>query len=100
MNEQEMRREEEERYQLAEWHEEDRARIMNQALDVQLMNAFRKHNRMYFNSLLAKVLAAIEDGERDLYSEAQLARISGEEEVRDLVQTAMATSDFLKEVLK
>lgn len=100
MSEEEMRREEEERYQLAEWKEEDRARIMNQALDVQLLNAFHKHNRMYFNSLLAKVLAAIEDGERDYYSEKQLARISGEEEVRDLVQKAIETSEYLKEVLK
>lgn len=100
MNEDEMRREEEERYQLAEWHEKERARIQNAAMDVQLLNAFHRHNRMYFNSLLAKVLAAIEDGERDYYSEKQLARISGEEEVRDLVQTAIETHDFLKEVLK
>lgn len=100
MNEDEMRREEEERYQLAEWHEEERARIQNAAMDVQLLNAFHRHNRMYFNSLMAKVLAAIEDGKRDFYSEAQLAKISGEEEVRDLVQTAIETHDFLKEVLK
>lgn len=100
MNEEEMRREEEERYQLAEWHEEDRAKIKSAALDVQLLNAFHRHNRQYFNSLLAKVLAAIESGERDYYSESQLAKISGEEEVRDLVQTAIETNDFLKEVLK
>ena len=96
----EMRAEEEERYQMAEWHEEDRARIMNEALDAQLMNAFRRNNRRYFNSLMAKVLAAIESGERDLYSEAQLARISGEEEVRNLVKTAIETNNYLKEVLK
>ena len=96
----EMRREEEERYQMAEWREEDRAHIMNSALDVQLLNAFHKHNRQYFNSLMAKVLAAIEDGKRDCYSESQLAKISGEEEVRDLVQTAIETNDFLKEVMK
>ena len=100
MNEEEMRREEEERYQMAEWHEEDRNRIMNEALDVQLMNAFRRHNRQYFNSLLAKVLAAAESGERDFYSEQQLAKISGEEEVKALVETTLATNDFLKEVLK
>ena len=92
--------EEEMQYQQMEWHEEDRARIMNEALDVQLMNAFRKHNRQYFNSLMAKVLAAIESGERDFYSEAQLAKISGEEEVQELVKTAIETNDFLKEVLK
>lgn len=96
----EMRAEEEERYQLAEWHEEDRAKIKSAALDVQLLNAFHKHNRQYFNSLLAKVLAAIEDGERDYYSESQLAKISGEEEVRDLVKTAIETNNYLKEVLK
>ena len=100
MNDEEIRREEEERYQLAEWHEEDRARIKSAALDVQLLNAFRRHNRMYFNSLLAKVLAAAETGERDYYSESQLAKISGEEEVKALVETALATNDFLKEVLK
>ena len=100
MNEEEMRREEEERYQMAEWKEEDRGRIMSEALDAQLMNAFRKQNRRYFNSLMVKVLAAIEDGKRDLYSEKQLAKISGEEEVRDLVNTAIETHDFLKEVLK
>lgn len=100
MSEEEMRREEEERYQLAEWKEEDRARIMNQARDVQLLNAFRKQNRIYFNSLLAKVLAAAENGERDYYSEAQLAKISGKEEVKALVETTLATNDFLKEVLK
>ena len=100
MNEEEMRREEEERYQMAEWDESQRARIKSEALDVQLLNAFHKHNRRYFNSLMAKVLAAIESGERDLYSESQLAKISGEEEVRDLVNTAIETHDFLKEVLK
>ena len=100
MNEQEMREEEEQRYQLAEWREEDRAKIQSEALDVQLMNAFRRHNRMYFNSLLAKVLAAAETGERDYYSEQQLAKISGEEEVKALVETTLATNDFLKEVLK
>lgn len=96
----EMRAEEEERYQMSEWHEEDRARIKSAALDVQLLNAFHRHNRQYFNSLLAKVLAAIEDGKRDYYSESQLAKISGEEEVRDLVKTAIETNEYLKEVLK
>ena len=96
----EMRAEEEERYQMAEWHEEDRNRIESAALDVQLLNAFHRHNRMYFNSLMAKVLAAIEEGERDYYSESQLAKISGEEEVKELVKTAIETNDFLKEVLK
>ena len=100
MSEEEMRREEEERYQRAEWHEEDRARIMNEALDVQLLNAFHKQNRIYFNSLLAKVLAAAENGERDYYSEQQLAKISGEEEVKALVETTLAANEFLKEVLK
>ena len=100
MNDEEMRAEEEQRYQLAEWHEEDRNRIESEALDVQLLNAFHKHNRQYFNSLLAKVLAAIEDGKRDYYSESQLARISGEEEVRYLVKTAIENNNFLKEVLK
>ena len=96
----EMREEEEQRYQLAEWHEEERAKIKSAALDVQLLNAFHKHNRQYFNSLMAKVLAAIEDGKRDLYSEHQLAKISGYEEVQELVKTAIETNDFLKEVLK
>ena len=85
---------------MAEWHEEDRARIKNAAMEVQLLNAFHKQNRRYFNSLMAKVLAAIENGERDYYSESQLAKISGEDEVRDLVNTAIETHDFLKEVLK
>ena len=100
MNDEEMRAEEEERYQMSEWHEEDRAKIQSAALDVKLMNAFRKQKRQYFNSLLVKVLAAAENGERDYYSEQQLAKISGKEEVYAIVETTLATNDFLKEVLK